>query len=190
MNRNLLFFTVALLLCVAASEKLWPRGLQDANHTSSSGPEKGATAPDFTLKVVDGKGQTMQLSSLQGKAVLVNFWATWCEPCKIEMPWLAELQKKYGPEGLQIIGVAVDDSGEKNISGFARKLGVNYPVLQGTEKVADMYGGVEGLPMSFFIDRSGKVSDKILGLVSESVIEDAIKKSLEQKGDTKTAAGK
>jgi cytochrome c biogenesis protein CcmG/thiol:disulfide interchange protein DsbE len=189
MNRSLFLTTIALLLCIAASAKP-SRGLQDANRTGSSGPEKGATAPDFTLKVVDGKGETMQLSSLQGKAVLVNFWATWCEPCKIEMPWLAELQKKYGPEGLQIIGVAMDDSGEKTISDFAHKMGVNYPVLQGTEKVADMYGGAEGLPTSFFIDRSGKVSDKIVGLVSESVIEDAIKKSLEQKGDTKTAAAK
>jgi cytochrome c biogenesis protein CcmG/thiol:disulfide interchange protein DsbE len=190
MNRSLLLTTVALVLCVAAGAKPWPRGQQDANHPHSSGPEIGTAAPDFTLKVVDGKGETMQLSSLQGKAVLVNFWATWCEPCKIEMPWLAELQKKYGPEGLQIIGVAVDDADAKTISDFAHKMGVNYPVLQGTEKVADMYGGVEGLPTSFFIDRSGKVSDKILGLVSESVIEDAIKKSLEQKGDTKTAAAK
>jgi hypothetical protein len=82
---------------------------------------------------------------------------------------------------------AMDDAAEKDISRFARKMGVNYPVLQGTESVADLYGGLEGLPVSFFIDRSGKVSDKIVGLVSESVIEDAIKKSLASNDNTKAA---
>jgi cytochrome c biogenesis protein CcmG/thiol:disulfide interchange protein DsbE len=139
------------------------------------------------LKIVDRQGKAMRLSTLQGKAVLLNFWATWCGPCKIEMPWLAELQKKYGPQGLQVVGVAMDDAAEKDISRFARKMGVNYPVLQGTESVADLYGGLEGLPVSFFIDRSGKVSDKIVGLVSESVIEDAIKKSLASNDNTKAA---
>jgi cytochrome c biogenesis protein CcmG/thiol:disulfide interchange protein DsbE len=188
MNRNLFVVTVALVLCVAAGGQPSPRGLQDADHAGASGgPEKGAMAPDFNLKVVHGHGKTMRLSSLQGKAVLLNFWATWCEPCKIEMPWLVELQKKYGPQGLQVVGVAMDDASEKIISGFARKMGVNYPVLQGTEPVADLYGGVEGLPVSFVIDRSGKVSDRIMGLVSESVIEDAIKKSLAENDNTKAA---
>jgi thiol-disulfide isomerase/thioredoxin len=152
-----------------------------------NGPPIGSEAPDFDLRLLGGKGKTMQLSSLKGKAVIVNFWATWCEPCKIEMPWLVELQKKYGPQGLQIVGVAVDDSEDKTISDFAHKMGVNYPVVVGTEKVADLYGGVEGLPTNFFLDRSGKVVDRVLGLVSESVIEDAIKKSLEQ-GSTTTAS--
>ena len=68
---------------------------------------------------------------------MINFWATWCEPCKIETPWLVELQKKYGDKGLQILGVAVDDAGEKAIADFAHKMQMNYPVLLGTEKVAD-----------------------------------------------------
>jgi thiol-disulfide isomerase/thioredoxin len=190
MNKNLFLAAVTLFLYVAVGGKL-VSGQQDAAHpgspSTSSGPERGALAPDFNLKVVDGRGKAMRLSALQGKAVLLNFWATWCGPCKIEMPWLAELQKKYGPQGLQIVGVAMDDAGEKDISRFARKMGVNYPVLQGTEGVADLYGGLEGLPVSFFIDRSGKVSDKIVGLVSESVIEDAIKKSLANNDNTKAA---
>jgi thiol-disulfide isomerase/thioredoxin len=150
---------------------------QDAN-----GPARGSVAPDFDLKVLDSKGQTLKLSSLKGKAVIVNFWATWCEPCKIEMPWLIQLQQKYGPQGLQIVGVAMDDTEEKTISEFAHKMGVNYPVVIGTEKVADSYGGVDGLPISFFLDRSGKVVDHILGLVSESQIESSIQKSLAQGG--------
>ena len=159
---------------------------------SSKAPRKGDMAPDFTLKVLGENGKTMQLSSLKGKGVIVNFWATWCEPCKIELPWLVELQKKYGPEGLQIIGVADDDSGEKTISDFAHKMQINYPVLLGTDQVAVQYGGLDGLPTSFFIDRSGKVVDVLIGIDSESRLEDSIKKSLGQGGSsdstTKTAS--
>src|SRR5258708_1066765 len=125
----------------------------------------------------------MKLSELKGKAVLVDFWATYCEPCKVEMPWFAELQKKYGPKGFQVIGVAMDDEDTAGkISEFAKKLGVNYPILLGTEHVADLYGGIDGLPMSFFIDRSGKIVDRQLGLVDMSILEDNIKKALAQGG--------
>lgn len=140
-------------------------------------PPKGSMAPDFSLKNLSD-GKSIQLSSLRGKAVMVNFWATYCGPCKIEMPWLEELHKKYGPQGLQILGVAMDDSEEKPITDFAQKMGVTYPILKGTEKVGDLYGGVDRLPLTYFVDRSGKVTHEIVGLVSESAIEDAIKESL------------
>jgi thiol-disulfide isomerase/thioredoxin len=192
-KRSVIFvlFVVVAITALLFSGKYMsrPAGSANAGFQGANGPAKGTVAPDFTLKLLDGQGKTMQLSSLKGKAVIVNFWATWCDPCKVEMPWLVELQKKYGPQGLQIVGVAVDDAGEKTISDFARKMGVNYPVLLGTEKVADLYGGIDGLPTNFFLDRSGKVVDHVLGLVSESVIEDAIKKSLEQ-GNTTTASAK
>jgi thiol-disulfide isomerase/thioredoxin len=180
----LLWLGVILVLSGGAVRPQGPEAKAGSGHTLY-GPAIGSQAPDFDLKVLGGKGKTMQLASLKGKAVVIDFWATYCEPCKIEMPWLVELQKKYGPQGLQIIGVAVDDTEEKNISDFARKMGVNYPVLIGTEKVADLYGGLDGLPTNFFLDRSGKVVDHVLGLVSESVFEDNIKKSLEQ-GNTVT----
>jgi cytochrome c biogenesis protein CcmG/thiol:disulfide interchange protein DsbE len=141
-------------------------------------PKKGTLAPDFTL--ADMKGGHIGLSSLKGKAVVLNFWATWCGPCKIEMPWLVDLQKKYGPQGLQIVGVAMDDASDKEILAFAHKMGVNYVVLRGSEKIADLYGGLEGLPATFFLDRSGTIVDETMGLVSESVIEDAIKQALGQ----------
>src|SRR5690349_15818665 len=143
-------------------------------------PIKGSAAPDFTLTDLNGK--KVQLSTLKGKAVLVNFWATWCEPCKIEMPWLVDLQKEYGPQGLQILGVALDDSDVKTIGQFTHKMGVNYPVLKGTDAVADLYGGADRLPLTFYVDRSGKIVDETVGLVSESVIVDAIKRSLAQGG--------
>jgi len=142
------------------------------------GPKKGDPAPNFTLQ--DLKGRSVQLSSLKGRAVLLNFWATWCGPCKIEMPWLVDLQKKYGPRGLQIVGVAMDDASDQEIAVFAHKMGVNYMVLKGTEKVGDLYGGVDRLPFTYYIDRSGKIADQIVGLASESVIEDDIRKVLGQ----------
>ena len=154
------------------------------------GPARGTMAPDFELPVLQGKGKTIQLSSLKGKAVIVNFWATYCDPCKIEMPWLADLQKKYGPQGFQILGIVMDDPGEKTIVDFAKKMGVNYPVLVGTDKVADLYGGIEGLPTTFFLDRDGKVVDRVLGLEDESLIEASIKKSLGQGDANSTASTK
>jgi thiol-disulfide isomerase/thioredoxin len=142
-------------------------------------PAKGSVAPAFELKSIPD-GKATKLASFRGKAVLLNFWATWCGPCKIEMPWLVDLQKKYGPQGLQIVGVAMDDTEDKEIADFARKMGVNYIVLKGSEKVGDLYGGIDRLPLTYYLDRSGKVVDETIGLASESVIEDAIKKALQQ----------
>ncbi len=142
-------------------------------------PQKGSVAPDFSLKSLPD-GKTVTLSSLRGKAVVVNFWATWCEPCKIEMPSLVDLQKKYGPQGLQIVGVAMDDADDKEISTFAHKMGVNYMVLRGTEKVGDLYGGIDRLPMTYYLDRSGKVVDETMGMAGEATFEDAIKRALAQ----------
>jgi len=140
-------------------------------------PAKGSVAPVFELKSIPD-GKATRLASFRGKAVLLNFWATWCGPCKIEMPWLVDLQKKYGPEGLQIVGVAMDDTSDKEIADFAHKMGVNYVVLKGSEKVGDLYGGVDRLPLTYYIDRSGKVVDETIGLAGEAVIEDGIKRSL------------
>jgi thiol-disulfide isomerase/thioredoxin len=142
-------------------------------------PPKGSVAPDFSLKSLPD-GKTVTLSSLRGKAVLVNFWATWCEPCKIEMPSLVDLQKKYGPQGLQIVGVAMDDADDKEISTFAHKMGVNYMVLRGTEEVGNLYGGIDRLPMTYYLDRSGKVVDETMGMAGEATLEDAIKRALAQ----------
>jgi peroxiredoxin len=94
------------------------------------------------------------------------------------MPWFVDLQKQYASQGLQVIGVAMDDSGDEAIAKFAKEMGVNYPVLIGKESVGDAYGGVEFLPTTFFIDRQGKVVERVFGLVSHSDIEDNVKKAL------------
>ncbi len=155
-------------------------GFHMARRTGGPGRTPGiakiTTAPDFTLDSLDGK--SMRLSDLRGKAVLLNFWATWCGPCKIEMPWFVELQNQYGSQGLQVVGVAMDDSSKDDIAKFAKDMGVNYPVLLGKEAVGDLYGGVPALPETFFISRDGKIVDKIIGLKGRSDIEDAVKKAL------------
>src|SRR5271165_4735838 len=161
-------------------------GIQKTRHANSAavlgGTSKlqGQPAPDFSLTALDGK--TVKLSDFRGKAVLLNFWATWCEPCKIEMPWFVDLQKKYGPQGLQVIGVAMDDASPKEIGEFAQTMSVNYPVLIGKEAVGDQYGGIPYLPSTFYISRDGKVVDRVFGLVSRSEIEANIQKALGQQG--------
>jgi thiol-disulfide isomerase/thioredoxin len=147
---------------------------------------KMSVAPDFSLESLDGK--SMRLSDLRGKAVLLNFWATWCGPCKIEMPWFVEMQNQYGSQGLQIVGVAMDDASKEDIAKFAKDMGVNYPILLGKEAVGDSYGGVPALPESFFIGRDGKVVDKIIGLRGKGEIEDAIKKALNTQPATAQAS--
>ncbi len=158
-------------------------GISKARHSSGAkgaGKLQGQPAPDFSLASLDGK--TLKLSDYRGKAVLLNFWATWCEPCKIEMPWFADLQTKYEAQGLQVLGVAMDDATPKEIGEFAHKLGVNYPILVGKEEVGAQYGGVQYLPSTFYISRDGKIIDRVFGLVSRSEIESNIQKALAQQG--------
>jgi cytochrome c biogenesis protein CcmG/thiol:disulfide interchange protein DsbE len=152
-------------------------GFKLARHSpgmAGTAATKDGLAPDFTLQSLDGK--TVRLSDLRGKAVVLNFWATWCAPCKIEMPWFVELQKKYGPAGVQFLGVAMDDASTKEIAEFAQSMNVNYPILIGKESVGDAYGGVQFLPETFYLDRNGKIVDKAFGLKGKGEIEDDIKK--------------
>lgn len=147
---------------------------------------QSSLAPDFTLESLDGK--TMRLSDFRGKAVLLNFWATWCGPCKIEMPWFVDLQKQYAQQGLQIVGVAMDDASKEDIAKFAKDMGVNYPVLIGKESVGDQYGGVNALPETYLIGRDGKIVDRIIGLKGKGEIEDAIRKALDTRAATSQAS--
>ena len=157
-------------------------GVRMARQNRANAPTKrqliGNLAPDFDLQTLDGK--SLKLSDLRGKAVLLNFWATYCGPCKIEMPWFVELQKEYGPQGFQIIGVAMDDASTEEISKFAKEMGVNYPILIGKDSVAESYGGVSVLPTTYFVDRDGKLIAREFGLRSRSDFVDDIKKALSQ----------
>lgn len=142
------------------------------------GHSEGQLAPDFQLSSLDGK--PVKLSSYRGKAVLLNFWASWCGPCKVEMPWFAELQDRYRQRGLEVIGIAVDGEGNDKIAEFVKKMNVNYTIVLGTDEVSDAYGGVQGLPTSFYIDRNGRIVKQVAGLISEEEIEDNIKEALQE----------
>ena len=175
MKRNALVFValVVAIMAMLASGKYLDR-------TRKHGPLKlvgnvqGVQAPDFTLLSLDG--QKVKLSDFRGKPVVLNFWATWCPPCKVEMPWFADLEKQYGKEGLVVLGVAMDDSEPATIAKFASELGVNYPVLLGTDQVSDDYGDVQYLPTTFYIGRDGTIADKMTGLLGRNEIEDAVRK--------------
>lgn len=144
-----------------------------ASHPQASSPPP---APDFALQSVSG--ETVHLADLRGKVVFLNFWATWCAPCKIMAPWLVEMQNQYGPRGLQIIGVALDEDATKvEIGESADSMRINYLVLIGTTKMANAYGGVPALPMSFIVGRDGRIISRITGLSSKKEIEDGIKKA-------------
>ena len=172
-NPAALFFVAAI---VAALLFVGFHAARRSSNGSDPLDPTGKPAPDFTLQTLDGKNVT--LSSLRGKGVLLNFWATWCGPCKIEMPWFVELQKEYGPQGLQIVGVAMDDSSPQDIQTFVKEMGVNYPVLLGKEAVGQAYGGVDVLPTTFFIDRNGDIVAREFGLQSRSLFVENIKKAL------------
>ncbi len=133
---------------------------------------QGKPAPGFTLVDLDGK--KVSLADFKGKPVLVNFWATWCGPCKLEMPWFQEFSQKYASQGLVILGLAADDAGKTVIASTAKKSGVTYPILLADDKVEEAYGGVDYLPETFYVDRSGKVVLETAGITSEDGGKDEI----------------
>jgi cytochrome c biogenesis protein CcmG/thiol:disulfide interchange protein DsbE len=151
-------------------------------------PLKGKMAPAFALEDLNGK--KVSLASYRGKALLINFWATWCAPCKIETPWLVELRAKYAPQGFEILGIDTEGDDLKpddkagwakdkaEISKFVQQEKMPYPVLVGGDSISTPYGGLDELPTSFFVDRKGTVVAAQLGLTSESNIESNIKKAL------------
>ena len=138
------------------------------------GFQVGERAPDFELRSLDGR--SLRLSELSGKPVLLNYWATWCAPCRIEMPWLVELDEKYRAQGLQIVGVSMDDaSAAQQVVTFVKERGVNYEILLGNSATADAYGGVRFMPQSFFLDADGQIIKATTGLTDKKDLEDASK---------------
>ena len=135
------------------------------------------TAPDFALKDPDGK--IVHLSDYKGKVVILDFWATWCGPCKIEIPWFMDMERKNKDKGFEVLGVAMDDEGWEAVKPFSQQLGINYRLVMGNDQTAQMYGGVDALPTTFLIDRAGKIAAVHVGLASKRDFEDGIAELLQ-----------
>jgi len=148
---------------------------------------KGKAAPGFTLVTTEGK--KVSLADYKGRPVLVNFWATWCAPCKLEMPWFEEFRQKYHGQGFEILGIAEDDAPKDEIAKTAKKVNVSYPILLTDGKVAPAYGGVDQLPTSFYIDRKGIVEVETVGLASKDEVEANIKRLVNGSGAAPSTAG-
>jgi peroxiredoxin len=149
-----------------------------AVNAASVKPDKERqAAPDFALKDTDGK--PVRLSDFKGKVVLLDFWATWCGPCKIEIPWFVDIQRKNKDRGFEVLGVAMDDEGWEVVKPFASQMKINYRLVIGNDQVADAYGGVAALPTTFLIDRAGKIAAKHEGLRSRKEFEDGVEELLQ-----------
>jgi cytochrome c biogenesis protein CcmG/thiol:disulfide interchange protein DsbE len=175
-----------LAIAAAVAEgKLAPANLSGGPITES--PLKGKTAPAFTLEDLTGK--KVSLASYKGKVVLINFWATWCGPCKLETPWLIELRNKYGARGFEVLGIDSEGDDAKPgseqwtkdraaVDKFAQQMKIPYPVLVNGDSLAKAFGGLDDLPASFYVDRKGTVTIVQVGIDTEETIEGNIKKVL------------
>ena len=207
-RRNTIVFGAVLLMLAAfvwAGWANWEYRKQEAERRAAARalqgmlvPDGGGTlgyasplqnkpAPSFALN--DLQGQKVSLADYRGKAVLINFWATWCGPCKVETPWLVDLQKKYGANGFQVLGIDSEGDGAKpgsstwktdeaEVKKFAAQMKVQYPMLMGGDSISSSYGGVDNLPTSFYVNRKGLVVAVQVGIDSESAMEANIKKAM------------
>jgi thiol-disulfide isomerase/thioredoxin len=165
----------ATLIAAAAGCSAASSGGKVHSGVKAAGARK--VAPDFTLK--DVNGQPVKLNDFKGKVVLLNFWATWCGPCKIEIPWFIEFERTYKDRGFAVIGVALDEEGWEVVKPYIEMRRVNYRVVLGNPQVEQLYGGVESIPMSFVLDREGRVARTHLGLVSKKEYVNDIEQLLE-----------
>src|ERR1700730_16988033 len=165
-----------------------------ATRVSKDGPTHPAFSPDKSIgkpapevRFKDLNGKDVSLSDYNGKVVLVNFWATWCDPCRVEIPWLIEMQQKYAAKGFTVLGVAMDEEGRSVVAPFVakerfdvsgQKLAMGYPILLGNDDIANQFGGLLGYPTSILISRDGKQVKRITGLIGYEEISHAIESQL------------
>ena len=146
--KSSLKFAAATILLIALA-------LAGCSKPATLGP-----APAWKLK--DTEGKDVSFAQLKGKVVVVDFWATWCGPCRAEIPGYVAMQKKYGDQ-LAIIGVSVDQGGPELVKAFGEKFGVNYPLVMADEAIQKAFGGIEAIPTTFLIDRDGQIRDRKVG---------------------------
>jgi peroxiredoxin len=141
-----------------------------------SAVEPGKTAPDFVLS--NSKGERLRLSAYKGKVVLLNFWATWCGPCKTEIPWFVDFETQFQTRGFTVLGVSMDEDGWKVINPYVADHKINYPIVLANEEVNELYGGIEALPTTLLIGKDGKVAFLHAGLISREEYEKEIRQLL------------
>jgi thiol-disulfide isomerase/thioredoxin len=172
---------VALLALMVWADRKFPASGRAAGAPANSSATNDAALPNLAIKDVGDKDVSLQ--QYKGQVVLVNFWATWCEPCKIEIPWMIEFQNKYKARGFTILGLSMDDEGKKVVAPFlqnerfdvnGQKEAMNYPILLANDSIAEQFGGLIGLPTSMLFTRDGKKIKTIVGLVNHDDIEKAI----------------
>ena len=137
---------------------------------------KGAPAPPWQL--LDLNGKPVSLSDFKGKVVILDFWATWCPPCREEIPHFIDLQKRYGNQGLAVVGISLDQGGPEVVASFVKDNGINYPVVMANDEVPTLYGNIEVIPTTFVINPTGEIVKQYVGLTDISVIEGDVKKLL------------
>ncbi len=168
---------LALAICFAALA-LVSCACRKKTTTANPGTiEPGVQAPDFTLNNL--KNEEVRLKSFKGKVVLLDFWATWCYPCRIEIPHFKELYDKYRSDGFEVVGIALDKQGAEVVKPFADREKVNYTIVIGNDAVASAYGGIRAIPTTFMIDKEGRIHSKYVGVPKDmGVFEEDVKKLL------------
>ncbi len=161
---GILFAVVVLTGLLAFDAGSWPAAAAESERPS---------APEWTL--TDVNGATVQSSDFKGKVVLLDFWATWCPPCRDEIPAFVELQEEYGDEGLVVVGVSLDEGGPAVVKRFMKRFKMNYPVVMGNQKIANDFGGIRGIPTTFVLDREGRIVSKHVGFAEKAVFEREVK---------------
>jgi peroxiredoxin len=167
------------IACVAVGGYLlWPAALHYTAQAIRESREVkvGENPPDFTLRNAGGK--SLRLSGYKGKVVVLNFWATWCGPCKTEIPWFIDFEKEFQARGFTVLGVSMDEDGWKVINPYVAEHKINYPIVLANEEVNELYGGIEALPTTLVIGRDGKVAFLHAGLISREDYEKEIRKLL------------
>jgi thiol-disulfide isomerase/thioredoxin len=159
---------VAALLALTAAQKR-----STSTNEIPSASTSSISGPAWELKSMDGK--LVKSADFAGKVVILDFWATWCGPCRMEIPGFIELQKQYAEKGLVVVGVSLDQEGAPVVKSFMDKAGINYPVVLGDETIVNAFGGVEGIPTTFIIDHDGKIVRKHVGYTDKAEFEAEIK---------------
>ena len=178
------FVSALLLTCLLQS---CSSGQQSVKAASVKPDKDRHDAPDFALKDADGK--VVHVSDYRGKVLLLDFWATWCGPCKIEIPWFVDLERKNKDRGFEVLGISMDEEGWETVKPFIADMGVNYRVVIGNDSTAQLYGGVDAMPTTFLIDRTGKIAAVHVGLANRKDFVDEVEQLLQAPGGIRRDVG-